>query len=176
MAFLSRLLILSGIFLLGVTLFLWYPYLEYDSSPLVDKVDRIVVKKDQRILTVYAKGKKLKTYRVVLGRAPIGHKLEKGDRKTPEGIYYVVSKNPNSQFHLSLKISYPNKADRLEAAKHGRHPGDDIMIHGLSKKLSFVGGFHRVKDWTLGCIAVTNSEIEQIYAATPVGTRVEILP
>lgn len=176
MKLLSRLLILVGVFLFGTALFLWYPYLEHDTSPLIGKVDRIVIKKDQRILTVYAKGRKLKSYKVVLGRVPIGHKLEKGDRKTPEGIYYIVSKNPNSQFHLSLKISYPNKADQLEAARYGRHPGDDIMIHGLSKRLSFAGGFHRLKDWTLGCIAVTNSEIEQIYAATPVGTRVEILP
>lgn len=154
----------------------WYPYWEKSYSKLPGTIDRIVIHKSQRTLEVYSSGKLLRIYRVSLGRSPVGHKKEQGDRKTPEGQYWITAKNANSSFHLSLKISYPNKQDRKEAARFGRRVGSDIMIHGLSKKISFIGGFHRLQDWTLGCIAVTNTEIEEIYHFTPIGTLVEILP
>ena len=146
-------------------------------SPLkgtTSSIDLIHIHKKARKLDLYHKGKLLKTYRVSLGFAPIGHKEQEGDGKTPEGIYTISSKNNKSQYHLSLKISYPNKIDIKKAQKNNLSPGGDIMIHGLGKGFSWMGAAHRFRDWTLGCIAVTNKEIEEIFAATPVGTKVEI--
>ena len=138
------------------------------------KADSILIEKQKRTLSLIYKGKILKTYPVALGFSPNGHKECEGDGKTPEGNYFISSKNPYSTFYLSLKISYPNPKDILNAKNKGCAPGGDIMIHGLGKKFAKVGKLHLLKDWTLGCIAVTNEEIEEIYKATPVGTRVEI--
>lgn len=113
----------------------------------------------------------LKTYRIALGYAPLGDKRHEGDGRTPEGRYYIDRRNPNSEFHLSLGISYPNRADIAEAAALGKPAGGDIFIHGRA-------GRHRGKgrDWTAGCIAVKDREIEDIYAMVREGTVIDILP
>ncbi|MFL6202681.1 MAG: murein L,D-transpeptidase family protein [Thermoanaerobaculia bacterium] len=140
------------------------------------KADRILIEKSERKLTLYRAGRPLRTYRVALGGSPEGDKHCQGDERTPEGAYRIDLKNRASQYHRSLRISYPDATDRAEARKRGCSPGGDIFIHGLAKELAFLGKLHRARDWTLGCIAVTNEEIDEIWAAVDVGTAVEIRP
>jgi murein L,D-transpeptidase YafK len=138
--------------------------------------DRIVVMKSARTMTLESNGHALKTYKVALGGEPIGAKERQGDHKTPEGEYVVDAKNAQSQFYLALHISYPNAVDRARARKLGASPGGDVEIHGLGKKFGWIGARHRLSDWTDGCVAVTNEEIEEIFKMVPVGTRVELKP
>jgi murein L,D-transpeptidase YafK len=140
------------------------------------QADRIVIVKSERTMTLLRNGEVLKTYKVALGHEPKGAKAERGDNKTPEGLYTIDSRNPYSQFHLALHISYPNAADRERARKLGVDPGGAIMIHGLAQSFAYLGPLHRQTDWTLGCVAVTNPEIEEIWAMVPLGTVVEIKP
>jgi murein L,D-transpeptidase YafK len=146
------------------------------ASEDVALADRIVVLKSTRTLTLMRSGEVLKRYKVALGGHPVGAKEREGDHKTPEGEYIVDSKQWQSRFHLALHISYPSAADRERARKLGVDPGGAIMIHGLENKYAWVGAMHRQIDWTDGCIAVTNAEIEEIFRLVPVGTRVEIRP
>lgn len=137
-------------------------------------VDRIIINKAKRELLLMHAGKAIKSYAVALGRNPVGPKTRQGDRKTPEGIYSISGRNPASAFHRSLRISYPNPADRAQAKKLGVSPGGDIMIHGLPNGQGHIGAAHRQTDWTDGCIAVTNEEIEEIWRLVRDGTKVEI--
>jgi murein L,D-transpeptidase YafK len=137
-------------------------------------IDRIVVEKSARKLSVFANNKKLKTYRVALGRNPVGPKQREGDNKTPEGIYKIDGRNPRSSFHLALHVSYPSEEDKLRAAERSVSAGSDIMIHGIRNGLGWIGAFHRLKDWTVGCVAVTDKEIEELWRVTPDGMTVEI--
>ena len=138
--------------------------------------DKIIIEKSKRTLTLMHGKEALKTYKVTLGAEPVGPKDRQGDHKTPEGIYSVDGKNPNSVFHLALHLSYPNAADREHARKLGVSPGGDVEIHGLGARFGWVGSAHRLHDWTDGCIAVTNEEIDEIYPLVDVGTPVEIKP
>jgi tetratricopeptide (TPR) repeat protein len=138
--------------------------------------DRILVEKKDRRLTLFSQGKVLKSYQIALGGNPNGPKERQGDNKTPEGTYRIDSRNKNSQFHLSLHISYPNEKDKKRARELGVSPGGDIMIHGIKNGLSWVGDMHTEVDWTKGCIAVTDEEIEEINRVVPNGTIVEIRP
>jgi murein L,D-transpeptidase YafK len=121
-------------------------------------------------------GQVLKTYKIALGSEPIGPKTRQGDHRTPEGDYVIDRRNVQSQFHRSLHISYPNAADRDHARKLGVSPGGDIFIHGLPNGYGFIGGAHRARDWTDGCVAVTDQEIEEIWKLVDNGTPVEIRP
>jgi len=141
-----------------------------------EQADRIVILKSKRSLTLMSGDKVLKTYLVALGGKPVGPKERQGDHKTPEGSYVIDQKNAHSQFHLSLHVSYPSAVDRAKARKMRVSAGGDIMIHGLPPSFSKLGALHRQVDWTDGCIAVTDQEIEEIWALVPVGTRVEIRP
>jgi murein L,D-transpeptidase YafK len=127
-------------------------------------------------MTLESGGTPLKTFKVALGSQPVGAKQQQGDHKTPEGMYSVDAKNAHSQFYMALHLSYPSAEDRLRARKLGVSPGGDVEIHGLGKKYGWIGGRHRLFDWTDGCIAVTNEEIEEIFRLVPTGTRVEIRP
>jgi murein L,D-transpeptidase YafK len=138
------------------------------------KADHVVLVKSTRTLTLLHHGQVLKTYKVALGGDPVGPKVKAGDKKTPEGEYVIDSKNPHSRFHLALHISYPNAADRERARKLGVSPGGGVEIHGLESKYAWVGSLHRQINWTAGCVALTNPEIEEIYKLVPVGTPVEI--
>lgn len=140
------------------------------------KADKIVIRKSERKLELLSGEKVLKTYRVSLGPHATGPKSCEGDGKTPEGMYRIVSRNSKSAFHKSLRISYPEDRDRSRAAKLKCSPGGDIMIHGLPNGYGWIGGGHLAKDWTAGCIAVTDAEIEEIWNAVADGTKVEILP
>ena len=146
-----------------------------ESAPL-GKADRILIVKSERRLTLLRDGKPLKSYLVALGGEPVGDKHCQGDNRTPEGIYRIDFKKWNSQFHHALHVSYPDAGDIAEAKRRGCSPGGDIMIHGLAPSFAKVGALHRLSDWTLGCIAVTNEEIDEIWAAVDAGTTVEIRP
>ena len=121
-------------------------------------------------------GKVLKTYKVALGPEPVGPKQRQGDHKTPEGEYVLDRRNVHSQFYRSIHISYPSAKDRDRARKLGVSPGGDIYVHGLPNGFAWVGRGHRLKDWTDGCIAVTNEEMDEIWRAVPDGTPIEIKP
>lgn len=138
--------------------------------------DKILIEKKERRLTLLSKGRVLKTYKIALGGDPNGPKERQGDNKTPEGTYVINSRNKDSRYHLSLHISYPNEKDKKQAKELGVSPGGDIMIHGIKNGFSWVGGSHTAVDWTKGCIAVTDEEIEEIEKFVPNGTIVEIRP
>jgi murein L,D-transpeptidase YafK len=138
--------------------------------------DSILVLKGERLLLLLRDGRVIRRYRVALGADPIGAKYREGDGRTPEGRYRVDGRNTQSGFHRSLRISYPNAADRALAAELGVRPGGDIMIHGLSRKGRLAGREHVRWDWTDGCIAVTDAEIEEIWSLVRNGTAVEIRP
>ncbi len=140
------------------------------------QIDTILVEKHKRIMTVLHKDKAIKTYKIALGFSPEGHKVKEGDGKTPEGTYFIVGKNTQSQFHLSLKLSYPSIEQKKTAKTKGVNPGGNIMIHGLAPHLEKKGKWHTMRDWTLGCIAVTNDEIEEIFRVAEIGTKVVIFP
>ena len=153
-----------------------YSHHNWNPLPAATIIDRIVVEKSARKLSIFREGRQLKTYRVALGRNPLGAKQQEGDMKTPEGIYQIDYRNPHSDYHLALHISYPSADDIARAAERGVPAGFDIMIHGLPNGGGWIGAFHRRKDWTAGCIALTDREIEELWRVTPDGTAVEILP
>ena len=141
-----------------------------------EPADKILIEKKERRLTLISGGEALKAYKIALGGNPVGPKERQGDNKTPEGTYVVDSRNKDSRYHLSLRISYPNEEDKRRAKKLGVSPGGDIMIHGIKNGFSWVGDSHAEVDWTKGCIAVTDEEIEEIARLAPNGTIVEIRP
>lgn len=141
-----------------------------------EPADKILIEKKERRLTLISKGKMLKTYQIALGGNPNGPKVWQGDNKTPEGTYVIDSRNKNSRYHRSLHVSYPNEKDKKLAKELGVSPGGDIMIHGIKNGFSWVGDLHTEVDWTKGCIAVTDEEIEEIDKLVPNGTIVEIRP
>ena len=141
-------------------------------------IDNILVEKANRKIYLRHGGDIVKTYKISLGKNPVGAKVKSGDKKTPEGEYYIVRHNPKSAYHLSLKISYPN-AEQIKAAEDGNYSaGGDIMIHGFPNKSPawLFKYWHKTNDWTAGCIAVTNDEIEEIYNLVKDGTRITIKP
>jgi hypothetical protein len=138
--------------------------------------DSIVVEKSRRTMTLYSQGAPVRIYFIALGQNPLGDKVSIGDNRTPEGLYYIAGHNPASKYHLSLKVSYPNDQDIAEARSRGVPTGGDIMIHGLPRGFENVGAEHRQRDWTNGCIAVTNTEIEEIWSAIPDGAAIHIKP
>ena len=138
--------------------------------------DRILGEKSLRRLTLFREGVAVRTYQVALGRNPVGDKERRGDMRTPEGTYTIEARVERSKYHLALRISYPSVAHVARARSLGVSPGGDIMIHGLPNGRGEVGAAHREFDWTEGCIAVTNEEIEEIWRAVPLGTVIEIRP
>jgi len=140
------------------------------------KADSVLILKKDHVLELLAGGKMIRTYKVALGRGGLAPKEREGDGRTPEGHYVIDARNADSHYHRALHVSYPNAEDRMRAAKLGVSPGGAIMIHGLPNGMGWVGAAHRLYDWTLGCIAVTDDEIDEIWKLVPVGTPVEIRP
>ena len=169
---------LQALLLVGVVSILAFGAASYELHPLPADAhaDRVVVEKSARKLTLFRGETPLKSYSVALGRAPEGTKEREGDHRTPEGRYVIDAHKLDSAFHRALHISYPSPADSAAAAQRGVKPGGDIMIHGLRNGLGWMGAFHRVVDWTAGCIAVTDKQIEEIYRTVPNGTPIEIRP
>jgi murein L,D-transpeptidase YafK len=168
-------IIWTTIFLLFLGLIVYYFYPE-DKLPTDIQIDKLVVYKSKRELLAYSNEKLVKTYKISLGSNPIGDKEFEGDKKTPEGLYIINDKNPNSGYHKNLGVSYPNKDDIENAKRLGKPVGGDIKIHGLRNRTGIIGKFHRWTDWTLGCIAVTDEEIDELYNAVKIGTPIEIHP
>lgn len=140
------------------------------------KADLVIVEKSARRLYLVHKGFVFRTYRIALGKHPEEPKVREGDNRTPEGVYLIDGRNPNSNFHLSLHISYPNSEDIARAAASGAPPGGMIMIHGLPNGFTAKQIDHPDWDWTDGCIAVTNAEIEEIWRFVDDGTPIVIRP
>jgi murein L,D-transpeptidase YafK len=162
------LLILSGL-----AIYYFYPE---DKLASKTQIDKLVVFKSKRQLLAYSKGQLVKTYKISLGGQPLGDKEVEGDGKTPEGLYFINDKNPNSSCHKNLGISYPNKEDIENAKRLGKPAGGNIKIHGLVNNAGAIGKFHRWFDWTLGCIAVTDEEIDELYNHVRLGATIEIKP
>ncbi|MBL8659258.1 MAG: L,D-transpeptidase family protein [Rhodospirillales bacterium] len=149
------------------------------ASPATEKADSVLVVKSERRLYLLRDGAVIATYRVSLGQNPLGHKFFQGDGRTPEGVYRLDGKNDHSRFYRSIKISYPNPADRQRARKYGGPPGGDIMLHG-QPSTDNVSALKRIAQsptsWTDGCIAVENWAMDEIWAAVDNGTPIEIVP
>lgn len=141
---------------------------------IVSATDRILVDKSEHRMTLFKRGRIIKTYRVALGRGGACAKMRSGDNKVPEGIYRITGHNPDSAYHLSLRIGYPTATQTSDARKRGIDPGGDIMIHGIRNGFGWIGGQHRRLDWTRGCIGVTDGEIEEIWRLVPDQTPIEI--
>ena len=145
-------------------------------GPRLAKADEIVVYKSKRLLYLMKNGRILRKYRVALGKNPVGHKMEWGDNRTPEGKYRIDMKNANSAYFLSLRISYPDVSDADVAAALETNPGDWIMIHGMPNDRNAAAVGHPERDWTNGCIAVNDNEMSQIWRMVDVGTQISIWP
>lgn len=139
-------------------------------------VDNIVVRKAERRLYLMREGAVLRSYPIALGLAPVGHKQQEGDFRTPEGKYRLIRRNPRSEYFLSIEVSYPNEVDVARAKQMGVSPGGLIMIHGLPNTPRKTLDYYRKTDWTDGCIAVSNSDMVEIWMMTPPDTPIEILP
>ncbi|KAF2519721.1 L,D-transpeptidase family protein [Flavobacterium salilacus subsp. salilacus] len=163
------------ILLLPLGLIAYYFYPE-KKLPLGKTVDKLIVYKSKRQMHAYSGDELLKTYTISLGKKPIGHKQYEGDNKTPEGIYTINDRNPNSGYHKNLGVSYPNENDIAFAQKMGKPAGGEIKIHGLPNSKGYIGKFHRWKDWTAGCIAVTDGEVDELYKTVKQNAVIEIYP
>ena len=172
---LLRLIMLLGVVFAGAIAFVRFLP---DAPPLPEgaRADKVLVLKGERKLVLLKDNAPLKSYEVALGWSPEGHKVQEGDGKTPEGNYLIDWRKPDSSFHRALHISYPNAADKSHARKLGVSPGGAIMIHGMRNGAGWIGKLHRFADWTNGCIAVTDTEIREIWRAVPNGTPIEIRP
>jgi murein L,D-transpeptidase YafK len=140
------------------------------------RADHVLVLKKERTLQLFSHGKVIHSYKVALGADPVGPKTRQGDHKTPEGDYVLDRRNAHSRFYKAIHVSYPNAQDRASANKKGVAPGGDVFVHGLPNGYAWVGVSHRLKDWTDGCIAVTDEEMDQIWLLVPDGTPIEIRP
>lgn len=149
-----------------------------ESAPLPEntRITRLVVDKAARRMSAFSDGRLVKTYDISLGSNPVGHKQFEGDGKTPEGIYRINERNPNSRYHKNLGISYPNAADRRFAQSQGKSAGGLIKIHGLRNGMGAIGRRHLKYDWTAGCIAVTDEEIDELYRSVVHNAEIEIRP
>ena len=170
------------VFIIPVTVFVYYKLFQKPGNygeksvilPAGLSADSLVVFKSKRIMLLYNSGIARKTYNISLGRNTLGHKEKEGDKKTPEGNYRIDFKNPQSSYHLSIRISYPDEQDKQNAEAKGVSPGGDIMIHGLPNNALMPEEYYTETDWTDGCIAVTNEEIEELWKSVEVNTPVNI--
>lgn len=142
--------------------------------PILGSIDHILIEKAARRMQLFQNGQPVRSYRIALGFAPTGDKVAQGDGRTPEGRFTITRRNDQSAYHLSLGLDYPQPDDLIRAAAGGYGPGGDIFIHGQPNALP--DGFIVKGDWTAGCIALTNLEMQEVWAATPTGTPVEIRP
>ena len=172
----SHLALTASMLLLGMVLNTESARGDAETNKSTEVIDRVVVVKSTRTMTLVAKGKVVRTYRIALGGEPVGAKQQQGDHKTPEGLYVIDRRNPKSRFYKSIHISYPNEQERRRASQLGVDPGGDIMVHGLPNGFGWLGAMHREKDWTDGCIAVTDKEMDEIWQLVGDGTPIEIRP
>ena len=164
-----------GIFLSGLIcysmIFYFKPFRPIEENI---RIEKIIVTKHKRTLDLISNDTIIKTYKVSLGRVPKEKKEFEGDKKTPEGKYIIDNKSSKSNYHKNLSISYPNQKDIENANKYDKNAGGLIKIHGIRNGFGWIGRFHLLFDWTLGCIAVTNREIDELYELIEIGTPIEI--
>lgn len=153
----------------------YYQQRQFD-SPHNQRADGIVVDKQRRLMHLFWEDTLIKTYRIGLGSHPKGPKIEDGDGRTPEGSYFIDQKNAASRYHLALHISYPDQEDLNQARREGLNPGGDIMIHGLPNEPWKRRFTPHPLDWTKGCVALNNQEIEELWALVPNGTPIDLCP
>jgi murein L,D-transpeptidase YafK len=153
-----------------------YYFIPEKKLPANIKIEKLIVYKSKRELQAYSNNLLIKTYTIALGRNPIGAKEVEGDKKTPEGAYFINTKNPHSDYHKNLGISYPNPQDIENAKKIGKSTGGDIKIHSLKNGRGYIAKFQRWYDWTAGCIALTDDELDELYEVVDIGTPIEIRP
>lgn len=172
----TLMLLIAALGLFGIWAAIWLTPMPVPipSPPLTGQIDRIVINKSARQMQLFQNGQPVRTYHIALGFTPIGDKTRQGDGRTPEGRFTITRRNAASAYHLSLGIDYPQPEDLIRAAATGINPGRDIFIHGqpnaLPETLMAKG------DWTAGCIALTNTEMREVWRVTPTGTPVEIRP
>lgn len=161
--------------LIVVALFSWanwpMPALAQDVT-----ADRVLVRKSARTLELYRDNALLKRYSISLGLQPVGAKQREGDRRTPEGRYRIDFRKADSGYHRALHISYPSREDRARASREGFAPGGAVMIHGMRNGFGWIGRAHRWFDWTHGCVAMTNAELDELWRAVPDGTPIRLVP
>jgi murein L,D-transpeptidase YafK len=168
--------IFLGLVVLAAILFSIDQYIPALHAEKLPKADKVLVKKSERKLYLIKNGSIVKSYNIGLGKNPVGSKQREGDSKTPEGKYILDYRNPESDYHLSLHISYPDKNDLMRADSGGYSAGGDIMIHGKPNYLGWLPFIYDKIDWTDGCVAVGNIEIEEIWDAVEDSTAIELLP
>jgi len=163
---------------LGIALVVLATWNFWPQTPLPAdaRADLVVVRKAERRLDLYRGGVVLKSYRISLGRHPAGPKQQQGDGRTPEGEYRIDYRKPDSSFHKALHISYPGLADNAAAKGLGVDPGGMVMVHGMKNGLGWLGRIHRAVDWTNGCVAVTDREMDEIWRTVPDGTKIILKP
>ena len=164
--------VLHIVFVTAIALLIARPVLASD-FPVADKV---IVEKSARKLYLLKNGESIRTFDIALGVEPVGDKVREGDQKTPEGSYLLDGRNPDSDYFLSIHVSYPNKKERRQAQLKGVDPGGAIMIHGQPNVPTYSAAYYKKEDWTNGCIAVSNSDMIDIWLMTPNDTPIEILP
>jgi len=142
----------------------------------LNDIDYVLVNKTEKKMYLMSNGRRIKEYSVVFGGTPAGHKQQEGDQRTPEGKYLLDSRKSDSSYHKAIHISYPNKEDKKRAEKNGVSPGGQIMIHGQKNGFGWMNEVMQKFNWTNGCIAVTNAEMDEIWKRVKIGTPIEILP
>jgi murein L,D-transpeptidase YafK len=147
-----------------------------NASAAISPVELVVVYKSQQLMQLLKGNEVVRSYQVALGRNPLGHKQKAGDCRTPEGTYCIDRHKKHSRFYKALHISYPNRQDLAAARNHDRSPGGDIMIHGLPKGFEDLADSHFMRNWTKGCIAVNNAEMDEIWQLIADGTPIVIKP
>ena len=164
---------IAGTLVLGAFLGLFVSSATAESATML--AGKVVVMKEEKRLVLMCRGEILKSYKVSVGRNP-GRKVRRGDNRTPEGLYTIDRRNPKSKYYKALHISYPNASDVDTARKFGASPGGEVLIHGLPKGFEDLGASHTVRNWTKGCIAVSNAEMDEIWRLVPDGVAVHIIP
>lgn len=168
-----KLAALAGVAAILVSVFTVQSRVFAGDFPLADKV---LVEKSKRKLHLLRNGIPFRTFDIALGLAPEGDKEQEGDNRTPEGYYTLDARNPDSDFFLSIRISYPNSGDKADASRKGVDPGGQIMIHGQPNTPNYSAAYYAREDWTNGCIAVSNSDMIDIWLMTPDRVPIEIVP
>ena len=170
----QRKLVILGVVVLIAAVAIAFQFV-HRSAPSPERASKILILKSAHKLRLLdSDNNVVRAYPIAIGRGGLEPKQRQGDHKSPEGLYVIDGRKQNSQFHRALHVSYPNQFDRQRAKQLGVDAGGDIMIHGIQNGLGWIGPIHRIVDWTDGCFAVTDAEIEEIYAAVPDGTPVEI--
>ena len=162
--------------LLSFFLASFFSLLLCSSTQALEQADNILVNKSHKTLQLQKNGLTFAVFKIALGKNPVGHKQQQGDSRTPEGVYFIEAKKADSAFYKALKISYPNTADRARAKQMKRSPGGQIMIHGQKNGYAWGAYVMQQRNWTEGCIALSNQDLDKVWQAVQVGTRIEILP